>query len=169
MAGGPRYENNMNVFKLVREAHYTIDVLKYTLAQLEKENGSAINEFILLLPTSPLRTAEDIDNAITLFHEKNADSVISYCAEHHPIKWHKYIDKEGKFESIFETTINNRQDERISYYPNGAIYIFKRDLINTERIYAENSYAYIMNRKKSVDIDTIDDFEYIEFLLLKEQ
>lgn len=147
----------------------SIDVLKYTLARLEQENGSTINEFILLQPTSPLRTAEEIDEAITLFHEKNADSVISYCVEHHPIKWHKYVDENGKFESIFETTINNRQAERETYFPNGAIYVFKRELIDAEQYYTKNSYAYIMDRKKSIDIDTIDDFEYVEFLMSKEK
>ena len=144
-----------------------IDVHKYTLDRIEKEENIAINEFVILQPTSPLRTANDIDSAIEIYQTKKADSVISYCAEHHPIKWHKYIDKNGKFENIFETIINNRQDERISYYPNGAIYIFKRDLINTERYYTENSYAYIMDRSRSIDIDTIDDFEYVEFKMQK--
>lgn len=141
-----------------------IDVHKYTLDKLGEEN-IAIREFIILQPTSPLRTASDIDCAIELFRTKKADSVISYCKEPHPIRWHKYINKDGKFENIFPDTINNRQDERASYYPNGAIYIFKRELINKDLYYTENSYAYIMERKKSVDIDTIDDFEYAEFLL----
>lgn len=145
----------------------SIDVYKYTFNRLEREFGETITSFVVLQPTSPLRTAQDIDNAIEIFLKKNADSVISYCKEHHPIKWHKYITQEGKFENIFEDTIGNRQDERTSYFPNGAVYVFKKEVINTEKYFTENSYAYIMERQKSVDIDTIDDFEYAKFLLSK--
>lgn len=154
---------------LATDSARTIDVLKYTLKELEQENNLAIEEFVLLQPTSPLRTSHDIDEAIEIFQAKNADSVISFCEEHHPIKWHKYIDADGKFENIFEEKIWNRQNERTTYYPNGAIYIFKRGLISTENYYTENSYAYVMNRKKSIDIDTIEDFEYAEYLLTKDE
>ena len=145
----------------------SIDVLKYTIEKLESLENISIDNFIVLQPTSPLKTSQDIDAAIDLFYSKNAHSVISYCAEHHPIKWHKYIDTEGKFENISEQIINNRQEERTSYFPNGSIYVFKKEAIYTQQYYTENSYAYIMERTKSVDIDTIDDFEYAEFLMSK--
>jgi CMP-N,N'-diacetyllegionaminic acid synthase len=150
---------------LAADTARAIDAYKYTLDRIEQETGDMINDFIVLQPTSPLRTAYDIDKAIEHFQEKNADSVISYCAEHHPIVWHKYIDKDGKFENIFEAGINNRQEERISYYPNGAIYIFKRNMINNEEYYTNNSYAYLMDRNRSIDIDTMEDFEYVIFLM----
>lgn len=144
-----------------------IDVMKFTISELEKKNKISINEFMVLQPTSPLRNSEDIDSAIHIFKNKNADSVISYCQEHHPISWHKYITEEGKFQNIFEDSLNNRQKERPTFYPNGAIYIFRKDFILRDIYYSENSYAYIMPRNRSVDIDTLEDFEYVEFLLSK--
>jgi CMP-N,N'-diacetyllegionaminic acid synthase len=155
----------MRPIELASDTSKAIDTYKYTLERLEKEEHISIAEFIVLQPTSPLRTAQDIDNSIELFHTKNADSVISFCPEHHPIKWHKYIDENGKFERIFEDKIGNRQEERATYFPNGAIYVFKRQIIETEKYYTENSYAYIMDRKHSTDIDTIDDFEYADFIM----
>lgn len=143
-----------------------IDVLKYTIERLDEEQN-AIEEFIVLQPTSPLRTALNIDDAIGMFKEKKADSVISYCKEHHPIRWHKYITEEGKFENIFEETLQNRQLEKPTYFPNGAIYIYKTKIINAGKYYTENSFAYIMERENSIDIDDIQDFEYAEFLLKK--
>lgn len=144
-----------------------IDVYKYTCGRLEKEENVDISEFVILQPTSPLRTSDHIDQAIELYKNKKADSVISYCPEHHPIAWHKYLTAAGKIESIFEENIRNRQEERPSYFPNGAIYIFKREIIEQELYHTHNSFAYIMNRKDSVDIDTIEDFEYAEFLFNK--
>lgn len=146
----------------------SIDVYIFTLDWLEKNQSLSIDEFMVLQPTSPLRTGEDIDKAIDLYRKKKADSVVSYCLESHPIGWHKYIDPEGKLKTIFEEEkLRNRQDEIPTYYPNGAIFIFKKELIKTGRYYAKNSFAYIMPRERSVDIDTIEDFEYAEFLINK--
>ncbi|MEJ2905684.1 acylneuraminate cytidylyltransferase family protein [Pedobacter panaciterrae] len=146
----------------------SIDVYRYTIKELENKEDILINEFIVLQPTSPFRTGQDIDDAIKLFKDRNADSIVSYCKEHHPIKWHKYIDESGRFENIFENVATNRQLERTSYFPNGAIYIFKTHLIENDNYYTENSFAYLMDAIKSVDIDTIDDFNFAEFLMGKQ-
>ena len=126
--------------------------------------GQPVDSFVALLPTCPLRSAADIDSAVNIFQEKKASSVISYTQEAHPIKWHQYIGDDGRFESIFEESIDNRQAERVSFYPNGAIYVFTTDLLKSGHYYSNNSYSYIMPRNRSVDIDTIDDLKYAEFL-----
>ncbi|MFA6402596.1 MAG: acylneuraminate cytidylyltransferase family protein [Salinivirgaceae bacterium] len=144
-----------------------IDNYIYTINRLSLENNISINEFVVLQPTSPLRTTEDIDNSIELFNLKNAESVISYTEEHHPISWHKYINEDKSFTSIFDSSILNRQDFKSTYYPNGAIYVFNKDLIFSKKYYSDKSYAYIMPRNRSVDIDNMDDFEYAEYLLNK--
>ncbi|WP_373929907.1 cytidylyltransferase domain-containing protein [Vibrio cyclitrophicus] len=152
--------------ELAQDGSLAIDNYKYTLDRLEKEFGYQISSFVVLQPTSPLRQVEDIDGAIELFSDKKADSVISYCEEHHPITWHKYLDFNGKLKNIFDTnTLKNRQDIETSYYPNGAIYVFKSELIRRGNYYSNNTYPYIMPRSRSVDIDTLEDFEYASFLI----
>lgn len=132
-----------------------------------QESGKNVDSLIILQPTSPLRTSANIDEAIELFHSKNASSVISYTEESHPISWHKYVNEDLTFSPIFEEEIVNRQQKRKTYYPNGAIFIFKEGLIREKKYYNENSFAYLMSRQNSIDIDTLDDFEYAEFLLTK--
>lgn len=145
----------------------SIDVFKFTISELEKKSHQ-IPHFMVLQPTSPLRDSKDIDEAIALFNTKKAENVISFCEEDHPIFWHKYITKEGKFEEIFEGDfIKNRQEIKKTYRPNGAIYIFSKKTLETQNYYSENTFAYIMDKKNSIDVDTIDDFEYAEFLLKK--
>ncbi|MEV9616104.1 acylneuraminate cytidylyltransferase family protein [Aliarcobacter butzleri] len=150
---------------LASDSAKAIDNYIYTIDRLNKEFGYVITDFIVLQPTSPLRKVEDINGAIKLFKDKKADSVVSYTEEHHPIVWHKYITKDGKFENIFEEKLLNRQEIKKSYFPNGAIFVFDYKLIKQEKYYSENSYAYIMPRLRSVDVDTIEDFKYIEFLM----
>ena len=150
---------------LATDSAKAIDNYIYTIDRLNKEFAYDIKDFVLLQPTSPLRTVEDIDKSIELFKDKNADSVVSYTEEHHPIEWHKYITEDGKFENIFEEKLLNRQEIKKSYFPNGAVFVFDYRLIKQGKYYSDNSYAYIMPRNRSVDVDTIEDFKYIEFLM----
>ena len=80
---------------LATDSAKAIDNYIYTIDRLNKEFAYDIKDFVLLQPTSPLRTVEDIDKSIELFKDKNADSVVSYTEEHHPIEWHKYITEDG--------------------------------------------------------------------------
>lgn len=151
--------------ELATDTAAAVDNYIYTVDRLAREGGATIDEFAVLLPTTPLRRAEDVDGAIELFLAKHADSVVSYVQEAHPIAWHKFIAEDGSFESIFPDTIANRQTQRTSYCPNGAVYVFRTELIKERKYYTDKSYAYIMPRDRSVDIDSIEDFKYAEFLL----
>jgi len=142
-----------------------IDNYIYTVDRLNNDFDYNIDNFVVLQPTSPLRTVEDIDGAIDLFQRKDADSVVSYTRELHPIEWHKYLTEEGKFENIFDEKLLNRQAFRKSYYPNGAVFVFKAGLIRSGSYYSGKSFSMIMPRSRSVDIDTLDDFRYAEFLM----
>ena len=150
--------------ELAQDNSKAIDTYLYMLDKW-KELGKEVNEFTVLQPTSPLKTTLDIDNAIALFYKNNADSVVSYTKEAHPVTWHKYVNKDLSFSPIFEENLLNRQENRVSYYPNGAIYIFTSSIIKQQKYFSEKSFAYIMERKNSVDIDYIEDFEYATFLL----
>lgn len=151
---------------LAKDNSLVIDTYIYTLDRLSQK-GMKIDDFVVLQPTSPLRTSKDIDSAVTMFYENEADSVISYTRESHPIHWHKFLDDNGRFEDIFTKDICNRQSLRPSYYPNGSIYVFKSELIKRRKYYSENSYAYVMPAWRSVDVDTLDDFELAEFFASK--
>ena len=160
----------MRPVELATDTANAIDTYNYTIDRLEKESGKSISEFMVLLPTVPLRLAADIDGAHRIFKNKNAESVVSYTRENHPVSWHKYIDDNGKFEPLFEDNqLLNRQKHRETYYPNGAIYIFSRELIRSGKYYSSASYAYIMPGERSVDIDTMEDFELAEFYINRQK
>ncbi len=150
---------------LATDEALSVDNYIHLISKLCENRNTEIGEFIVLQPTSPLRSYQDIDNAIKMFREKNADSVISYTKEKHPITWHKYLNSQNEFIDIFNDDLKNRQDYRCSYYPNGAIYVFKTQIINKNIYYTDKSYAYLMSSRDSIDIDTIDDFNYAEFIL----
>jgi CMP-N,N'-diacetyllegionaminic acid synthase len=153
--------------ELAQDNSLGIDNYIYTVDRLIAE-GSTIDEYCVLLPTAPLRDAADIDRAASIFYERRADSVISYYAAPHPVQWYRYIDDEGVLRSFFDdgARLANRQDEHASYLPNGAIYVFRHQLLKeTRQYYTDRTFPYLMPANRSVDIDSLEDFEYAEYLL----
>lgn len=146
-----------------------IDTYFYTIELLKKEYDLAITDFIVLQPTSPLRTSDDIDSAIKLFRENKADSVISFCEASHPPIWAKKIRDQRVSDYFNETSGNkNRQEHENAFIPNGAIFIFNYQFLKTKgSYYSDNTIPYIMPIERSVDIDTLVDFEYAEYLIIK--
>jgi N-acylneuraminate cytidylyltransferase/CMP-N,N'-diacetyllegionaminic acid synthase len=153
--------------ELAMDSSLSIDNYIYTVDRISRESGTEIADFVVLQPTSPLRTADDIDAAVAIFRDKKADSVISYYPAPHPVHWHKILDKNGVLRSPFPETsrLANRQQEQVSYLPNGAIYVFRLAILKDLGVYfTDKSYPYLMPAERSVDIDSLSDFQFAEYL-----
>jgi N-acylneuraminate cytidylyltransferase/CMP-N,N'-diacetyllegionaminic acid synthase len=124
---------------------------------LEKNEGYLPDLVMCLQPTSPLRSPEDIDAAIELAAQKNADTVVSVMpVDHHP-DWMRCVDADGRLKdfSTRDHSATRRQDLPPVYVLNGAIYLGGRTvLLEQENWYADKTYAYIMPPERSLDIDT---------------
>lgn len=158
----------MRPAELAQDTSLAIDNYIYTVDRVNADNSKQYDEFIVLQPTSPFRTAVDIDNAIELFHEKKADSLISVCEASHPPLWAKKIDSLGRLKDYFNINIGNknRQELEPAFMPNGAIFILKLSLLKSHySYYSDRTYAYVMLQERSLDIDTPLDFEFAEFLM----
>jgi CMP-N,N'-diacetyllegionaminic acid synthase len=157
--------------ELANDESMVMDAYLYTIDRISASSGKKIDSFIALLPTAPLRIAKDIDNAIEIFNEKEADSVISITEAQVPVEWYRKIDHKGVLMDYFSnvSAIKNRQNFNQSYIPNGAIYVFSTErLRETRQYYMDKTYPYMMPRDRSADIDELLDFEWAEFLLQKE-
>jgi len=126
---------------------------------------------VLLQPTSPLRRADHIDEAMALFNQKGADAVISVCEMDHSPLWSNRLDSSLSMKGFLrEEVLNKRSQDLDPYYRlNGAIYIVNADRLLEEQSFLlkDNSFAYIMDRWDSVDIDEAIDFEIASLLLQK--
>lgn len=155
--------------ELATDDAHPIDAFLHMIAGVRREFGRIIPHFAVLQPTSPLLLPDDIDRAIRMFHDKHADSVISYTKEQHPLSWHKYLTTAGRFEHIFGQDLSPKQARRPSYYCTGSILVLRAALLEQRTYYTANSFACILPRSRAVDVDTLEDFEYAGFLLQKRQ
>jgi CMP-N-acetylneuraminic acid synthetase len=147
------------------------DVIKHTIEYYKNNLQKEYDYIIFLQPTSPLRDSTDIDKAIEYMFNKNADAVVSVCEVEHPIHWSGKLPQDKTMSKFLsDVAIKSRSQDLEKYYRlNGAIYICNTNkfLENGCIFLKENIFAFEMSQKKSVDIDTIDDFEYANFLIEK--
>ena len=129
--------------------------------------GEMFDTICLLQPTSPLRTASDIVGAYDMYREKNADAVTGVCECDHPAEYMMTLGEDRSLEEFRHNEVDlPRQLLPVYYRLNGAIFIRRVEYTEEDvRTVADHEYAYIMDRKRSIDIDTIEDYEYAEFLM----
>lgn len=142
------------------------DVILEVLSEYNKR-GKRYDQFVMLQPTSPLRTEQNIDRAFQLYWEKKADSVVSVCeCEHSPLLSNTLPADCNMFGFIESENNVRRQDLKTYYRLNGAIYISKvSTFLQIQTFYGKNSYAYIMEQCQSIDIDSELDFKIAELFM----
>lgn len=132
------------------------------------EMGENFDTITLLQPTSPLRSSEDIISGYRLFHEKKADSVIGVCeVEHSPLLCN-LINHDLSLQNFVRPDIymKPRQELPQYYRVNGALYIVRvKEVINIPDLYNSKCYAYMMPKEKSIDIDSLMDFQLAEMIM----
>ncbi len=132
--------------------------------------GESFDTITLLQPTSPFRNEEDIKGAFSVYDDKQAIAVVSVCETDHPIRWCGHIDEAGSLaDFIPKESAGARQNYQKDYRLNGAIYIVDvKELFKDSFLYREGSYAYVMSREHSLDIDTEYDFILAEYMIQRQ-
>lgn len=116
---------------------------------------------MLLQPTSPLRTAEDIDAAFALLRKSQAPACVSVCPVEESPYWMYRLEHESRLHRIFDLPegVKRRQDLPKVYLLNGAIYVAKVSWYLVARTFlTADTVGYVMPRDRSLDIDTAEDF-----------
>lgn len=137
------------------------DILKNKLTE-------TIDYFVLLQPTSPLRTAKHIKEAVSKFesHFNQFDFLVSMKEAEHAKVLVNPIDEDESLK-YFDTDFSNyRRQGYKDYSPNGAIFIAKPDAyIEKKHFFGSKSLSYIMSADDSVDIDIMKDLKLAQLLM----
>lgn len=132
--------------------------------------GEHYDAVMTLQPTSPLRTAADIDGAIDLLVTTQADSVVSFTEVNPQILSQlKRIVDDRRVCDLEETgpvPVRRRQELSPLFQRDGAIYLTRTDwILERERLVGEDCRAWIMPAERSCNIDTVFDFAQAEWLV----
>ena len=145
----------------------SIDVVLHAI-----ESCKGFDILVLLQPTSPLRTAQDIDNAIVNMIEEKTDSCVSVCIPDKSPYWMYKMDNNNLISPLIETKniFHNRQSLPDIYALNGAVYVAKIEFLIEQKTFISNKTSgYIMPKERSIDIDEELDFIIAESIANSKQ
>ena len=149
--------------QLAEDESSIIDVIKDVLVRVS-ELSHQYDYVLLLQPTSPLRTARHIDEAVEkYFSTKTADedTLISVKKVDSKALWVLGEDCDsGYIFNHFDVNLSDnsrRQALPDCYVPNGAIYLAKVD--GFHGFYGKQTRSYLMDEISSLDIDYQEDLD----------
>ena len=144
----------------------TWDAVRFVLEEYKKL-GKQFDVVTLLQPTSPLRIAEDIINASELYSLKSATAIVGVCEMEHSPLWSNTLSENLCMDGFLSKATNVQRQKLDTYYRiNGAMYMIDSQIIiNKQEIYGEKSYAYIMPKERSIDVDDLMDFKIAEMYM----
>jgi CMP-N-acetylneuraminic acid synthetase len=128
---------------------WKIEFSQYCITEYERRYKK-VDATMLLQPTSPLRTADDINNAINVFTEAQICDCKSLYS--------------GYYMRIKEKTKVDNKDRPLHFQRNGAMFLTRKDLIFEGKLW-QDAIEFCMPKSRSVDIDDADDILIAESIL----
>lgn len=145
----------------------TDSVILHLLSTLTGEDK--VDIVVILQPTSPLRSAIDIDMALEKLLAKQADGVVSVCECEHSPFWSNTLPTDGNMGGFMKEEVKGKRSQELPtcYRLNGAVYAFTTEsMINNQGVrYGEGVFSIEMPTIRSVDIDHTLDFKLAEVIL----
>jgi CMP-N-acetylneuraminic acid synthetase len=145
-----------------------IDVLTHAHAACEHLDGVTYDVIVMLQPTSPLRTAEHVEQTVDKLIANDLDAVWTVSPtdlKSHPLKQLVIADGELAYWDSRGSGIIARQQLTPVYHRNGAAYaITRRCLVEQKTLMGSKSGAVVLEGSM-ISIDTLDDFDAVERVL----
>lgn len=124
---------------------------------------------IVLQPTSPYRTEIHVDKAIEIYGQNNdCDGLVSVFKESKDILKSFFVNEYGYIKGTYndDAPFAPRQSLPKVYRANGAIFIVKTSIVKKEaKLYGSKMIPFLMDKRSSLDIDTLDDLRNINYEL----
>ncbi len=147
--------------ELATDSAESLEVVRHALSS----TGGDYHYVVLLQPTSPLRTGEDIENCVRLCNTSNVSSCVSVCEVDKTPYWMFKLDARLHLVPLFaaEEIPSSRQAAPQIYVLNGAVFVARVDhIMNGGSFLAPDTLAYVMSRARSIDVDTEEDLALLE-------
>lgn len=146
-----------------------LPVIKHCVAEVEKQKGYDFDTIVDLDATSPLRSVEDIQNAVALLEKSGAGNVITAMPSRRSPYFNLVeLNANGVVElsKPLKVPVVRRQDAPKCYDMNASIYVWKHQtLFSSNTIFNGDTKLYVMPEERSIDIDSELDFKFVELLM----
>jgi N-acylneuraminate cytidylyltransferase len=150
--------------ELATDAARSESALKQVLDHLREMEGYEPHLVAFLQCTSPVRTSRDIDRAVQVLLDENADSLVS-VTPWHGLNW---TLENGEAKSVTFDYHNRprRQDMRPEFRENGSIFIFRPSVLNQlDNRLGGRIVLFKMSPWTRFEADTLEDFALCEWIV----
>lgn len=157
--------------ELATDTAAKLPAIRHCVTEVERLHGTFFDTFVDLDATSPLRSVQDIRDAVLLLEKTGAGNVITGMpARRSPYFNLVELDEEGiaHLSKRPAEPFVRRQDAPKCFDMNASIYIWRRSaLFDTSSIFNADTRLYVMPEERSIDIDSELDFQFVEFVMSK--
>jgi CMP-N,N'-diacetyllegionaminic acid synthase len=153
---------------LARDETPGIEPVVHALEWLDQHDHYRPDCVVLLQPTSPLRTAADVEGALALMWHRASGAVVSVCPASHPSSWLKRVGDDGRLLDVDGDAAGPPADDDVPpvYVLNGSLYVVRYATLMARRsFYDEHTYAYVMPIERSLDVDSPWDLHVADLVL----
>lgn len=152
--------------EIAADASPVLAAALHALDWLEEHDGWKAEWLLLLQPTSPLRTADDIRHAFELVQSADTDAVVAVSeTKSHPF-WVKTLDPSGHLRPFIadQKAPARRQELPPAYALNGLLYLVRVSTLTEEGAFCpDKTRSLIIPAIRAFDIDSEEDFLIAEF------
>ena len=152
--------------EIANDAAPVLAAALHALAWFENHDGWKPEWLLLLQPTSPLRTADDIRRAFELVHAADTDAVVAVSeTKSHPF-WIKTLDSSGHLQPFIadQKAPARRQELPLAYALNGLLYLVRVSTLKNEGAFCPvKTRPLVIPSNRAFDIDSEEDFLIAEF------
>lgn len=146
----------------------TVPVLQHAVRRVEQA-GARVEVVVLLEPTSPWRTVQDVETCLGRLAATGAEAVITITeVAHSPYFVMVELEPGGRMRPLIplERRYERRQDAPRVYRINGAVYAVRRDVLMEQgTVFPADTRTVVMPESRSLPLDEERDFLVAEALL----
>jgi CMP-N,N'-diacetyllegionaminic acid synthase len=158
----------MRPVELAEDTVPMLPVLQHAVQAAESYYGRMVRALVLLDPTGPLRTMDDIEGSLKILMDSACDAVISGNIAHRSPYFNMVTEQEGYIRLVIPNPepIGRRQDSPPVYDLNTVVWVYSRRALMEEKSRVpRRSLLYLVPSERAIDIDTELDFKILEFLM----
>lgn len=150
--------------ELADDSASSMDVVMHAMNWISENDTESYDYICLLEPSSPFASYKDLNNALELLEKTGADTLLGMKEVEVITRFIHTLDENGGlsefYRAIKDQTSVRRQDQKKEYTMNGCMYIAKWDYFMKNKLFhSEKSIPYIMPEEKSIEIDTMLNYE----------
>lgn len=150
--------------ELADDSASSMDVVAHAMNWISENDTESYDYICLLEPSSPFASYKDLNNALELFEKTGADTLLGMKEVEVSTRFIHTLDENGGlsefYRAVKDQTSVRRQDQKKEYTMNGCMYIAKWDYFMKNKLFhSEKSIPYIMPEEKSIEIDTMLNYE----------